>query len=215
VKQREAFRHKVTAAHTYKRYLLTGNRYPCSRTFSSRPSNSASSRSSCSGQRRPLQSATFLSVPAAAGVLRRLSSNPWSTLRFWCSTPAVALWGVNTAHPLYPELRQIAIKTFGIREPIEEVLASLTGTVERAFIFGSIAKGTDRPDSDVDVMVVGAVRLGQAARAMDGVSHRLGREVHLNVTCPLSGMLCVSQTRSFGLLLTDPELNWISVRGQV
>jgi predicted nucleotidyltransferase len=124
-------------------------------------------------------------------------------------------YGVNTAHPLYPELRQIAIKTFGIREPIEEVLASLTGTVERAFIFGSIAKGTDRPDSDVDVMVVGAVRLGQAARAMDGVSHRLGREVHLNVTCPLSGMLCVSQTRSFGLLLTDPELNWISVRGQV
>jgi predicted nucleotidyltransferase len=109
----------------------------------------------------------------------------------------------NTSHPLYPELRQIAIKSFGIREPIEEALASLTGTVERAFIFGSIAKGTDRPDSDIDVMVVGELQLAQLARAMDEVSLRLGREVHLSA---------YARTEWDELCLSDPVV-WSIAEG--
>ncbi|MBN3753017.1 nucleotidyltransferase domain-containing protein [Paraburkholderia sp. Tr-20389] len=87
----------------------------------------------------------------------------------------------NAAHPLYPELRQIAIKSFGIREPIEAALVELRNQVDRAFIFGSLAKGTDKPDSDVDVMLVGDVRLGKATRALEAAGSKLGREIHVNV----------------------------------
>jgi uncharacterized protein len=88
---------------------------------------------------------------------------------------------VNTAHPLYPEIRQIAVKSFGIREPIEQALVEIRDKVEEAFIFGSMAKGSARPDSDVDVMVIGDVRVGTASRVLEEAGKALGREVHVNV----------------------------------
>jgi uncharacterized protein len=88
---------------------------------------------------------------------------------------------VNTAHPLYPEIRQIAVKSFGIREPIEQALVEIRDKVDEAFIFGSMAKGSARPDSDVDVMVIGDVRVGTASRVLEQAGKALGREVHVNV----------------------------------
>ncbi len=90
-------------------------------------------------------------------------------------------YAVNTEHPLFPELRQIAIKSFGIREPIEVALQALGGEIERAFIFGSIANATDRPDSDIDVMIIGDVRLGKATRMLDEAGRKLGGDIHVNV----------------------------------
>jgi predicted nucleotidyltransferase len=88
---------------------------------------------------------------------------------------------VNTEHPLYPELRQIAVKSFGIREPLEEALRAIRDKVDTAFIFGSMAKASARPDSDVDVMVIGEVRVGTASRVLREAAKALGREVHVNV----------------------------------
>ncbi|WP_144108135.1 nucleotidyltransferase domain-containing protein [Paraburkholderia sp. BCC1886] len=88
---------------------------------------------------------------------------------------------VNTAHPLYPELRQIAIKSFGIREPIEQALLDIRNKIDEAFIFGSMASGLARPDSDVDVMIIGDVRVGAAIRVLEVAGKALGREVHVNV----------------------------------
>src|SRR5579859_7363301 len=52
-----------------------------------------------------------------------------------------ALYQANTQHPLYPELRQIAVKSFGLKEPIERALAMISDKIKYAFIFGSMAAG--------------------------------------------------------------------------
>jgi uncharacterized protein len=96
-------------------------------------------------------------------------------------TARTTRYRVNPQHPLFPELRQIAVKSFGVREPIEAVLNELSGEIDHAFIFGSIATGTDTPDSDVDVMIIGDVRLGKVTRLLNEASRRLGRDVHVNV----------------------------------
>jgi predicted nucleotidyltransferase len=88
---------------------------------------------------------------------------------------------VNAEHPLYPELRRIAVKSFGVREPVERVLSQFRDQIARAFIFGSVAAGTDTPSSDVDVMVVGDIRSGKATRELEVAAKELGREVHVNV----------------------------------
>lgn len=112
---------------------------------------------------------TFLKTLVDAGVARV----DWSQRS--------ARYTANTGHPLYPELRQIAVKSFGIREPIERALSELHKKIDQAFIFGSMAKGSARPDSDVDVMVIGDVRVGTATRLLDEAGKALGREVHVNV----------------------------------
>jgi len=94
------------------------------------------------------------------------------------------LYRANVGHPLYPELYSIAVKSFAVAEPIARALAPLARRIERAFIFGSIAQGSARHDSDVDVMVVGTARMGEVAAAMRDVEAALGRRVHVNVYEP-------------------------------
>ncbi len=87
----------------------------------------------------------------------------------------------NTNHPLYPELRSIAVKTFGVVDPIRDALKPFASKIERAFVFGSIVKQTDTYESDIDVMVVGRVRKGTLVMALEAAKKLTGREIHANV----------------------------------
>ncbi len=60
----------------------------------------------------------------------------------------------NTACPIFPELRGLVVKTFGLVEPLRAALAPLSDRIELAFVFGSVAKGTERAGSDLDLLVV-------------------------------------------------------------
>jgi predicted nucleotidyltransferase len=60
----------------------------------------------------------------------------------------------NPASPLFHELRRIVQKTVGLNEPIGLALHPLADKIELAFIYGSIAKGSDYSASDIDIMVV-------------------------------------------------------------
>jgi predicted nucleotidyltransferase len=60
----------------------------------------------------------------------------------------------NKKNPVYSDLRSLITKTFGIREVITDCLLKYAKKIDKAFIFGSIAKGTDNSNSDIDLMVV-------------------------------------------------------------
>lgn len=62
----------------------------------------------------------------------------------------------NRAAPIFEEIRGIVIKTFGLADVLRAAVADLADRIELAFIFGSVAKGTDTAASDIDVMVVAA-----------------------------------------------------------
>lgn len=53
--------------------------------------------------------------------------------------------------------------------------------VEIVFVFGSMASGRARPDSDLDLFVVGDIGLRKLTKLMSGISERLGREVNPHV----------------------------------
>lgn len=60
----------------------------------------------------------------------------------------------NRAAPIFEEIRGIVIKTFGLADVLRAALADLAERIELAFVFGSVAKGTDTAASDIDVLVV-------------------------------------------------------------
>ena len=94
---------------------------------------------------------------------------------------ASKLYRFNANHPLAPELKSIAIKSFALTEPLLEALWPFAAHIAEAFVFGSIAKGSARHDSDVDLMLIGDVSLGEVSLAMTQVEQVLGRSIHLNV----------------------------------
>jgi predicted nucleotidyltransferase len=83
---------------------------------------------------------------------------------------------VNRAHPLYPELRGIVLKTGGLRDVLREALKG--AKVEYAFVFGSIAAGTETAASDVDLMIIGAATHRQTASGLRRAGETLAREIN-------------------------------------
>ena len=61
----------------------------------------------------------------------------------------------NVNNPVYSELVSIVKKSFGVADEIREALKLFDENIELAFIYGSISKGTDKAESDVDLMLIG------------------------------------------------------------
>lgn len=87
----------------------------------------------------------------------------------------------NPDSPVYDELRGLLLKTAGAVEVLRSALASLSDRVRFAFIYGSVARGDERRQSDIDLMVVGDVSLGEVVKCLGPAQERLGREVNPTV----------------------------------
>lgn len=83
----------------------------------------------------------------------------------------------NTAHPLFPDLQQLVLKTARLREVLAEALQGVKG-VEVAFVFGSLAAADAKAASDVDLMVIGDASLRALAPRLHPMAERLGREIN-------------------------------------
>jgi predicted nucleotidyltransferase len=61
----------------------------------------------------------------------------------------------NKNNQIYNELHRIVIKTFGVVDVIKQALQPIDKQIELAFVYGSIAKGIETIESDIDLMLVG------------------------------------------------------------
>jgi predicted nucleotidyltransferase len=105
----------------------------------------------------------------------------------------------NVQHPLFPELKRIILKTDAVGDTLREALTGLRD-IRVAFIYGSTAKGTESPSSDVDLMVIGEVDLDALDRAIDSIEEEIGRTVNYTLFRVEEWQKRVAQGHSF---LTD------------
>ncbi|ASW06413.1 nucleotidyltransferase domain-containing protein [Rhizobium sp. 11515TR] len=91
------------------------------------------------------------------------------------------LYIANCRHPIFPELRSICVKTFGVADVIAKQLAGFGERISLAFLFGSVAQGTDRADSDIDLMIVGSIDVFELGGAIQRIQELVGRTVDLNL----------------------------------
>lgn len=61
----------------------------------------------------------------------------------------------NPDSPIFAELKSLVLKTVALAEPLKQLLEPLSDKIDTAFIYGSVAKGTDTARSDIDLMVIG------------------------------------------------------------
>jgi len=84
----------------------------------------------------------------------------------------------NRLHQVYAELAEIFAKTAGLADVLRDALLPLSGRIELAFVFGSLAQGKQRAASDVDVFVVGDASFAEVVKVLAATQPRLGREVN-------------------------------------
>jgi DNA-binding transcriptional ArsR family regulator len=87
----------------------------------------------------------------------------------------------NTNSPVFPELAGLLKKTAGLADVLADALAPLGRKVKLAFVYGSMAAGTERAGSDVDLMVLGSADFGDLAQALAAAQKTLRRDVNPTV----------------------------------
>jgi predicted nucleotidyltransferase len=88
-----------------------------------------------------------------------------------------------TASPLFEPLADLLRVTVGVEERLRSTLEN-TGGVDAAVIHGSWAEGTARPESDIDVLVVGSVDGSALRRALRRLGEQVGRRIDVTVMPP-------------------------------
>ncbi|HEY4082298.1 MAG TPA: nucleotidyltransferase domain-containing protein [Burkholderiaceae bacterium] len=87
-------------------------------------------------------------------------------------------YSANTDSPVFEELAGLLRKTAGVADQVRDALSNLGRKVQLAFIYGSVAAGTEKPGSDVDLMTLGSAKFADLALALAPLHESLRREVN-------------------------------------
>ncbi len=79
--------------------------------------------------------------------------------------------------PFFEDLKGLVLKTAGVYGQIRDAVDAVPG-IKWAFIYGSFAKGEERAESDVDLLIIGKVDLNTLDTALRDLETKLGREIN-------------------------------------
>ena len=90
----------------------------------------------------------------------------------------VVLYRFDPDCPIYEDLQAIIRKTVGLADVLRDMLKPYADQIELAYVFGSHARGEQRADSDVDVMIVGPASRRKLSTALREIERALRRDVN-------------------------------------
>ena len=155
----------------------------------------------------------------SAELIRLASSGTGSTHRLLTRLAQVGLvtahavgnqkyYQANRDAPVFAELAGLVRKTIGLVAPIEAALAGLKGEITAAFVYGSIAKGSDHANSDIDLMVLAdTLDYPRLFAALQPVEAALARKLSPSLMTPTEWRRKRAQDDSFAArIAAQPKL---------
>lgn len=116
----------------------------------------------------------------------------------------------NKKNPIFTELQGITRKTFGVLDVVKAALATLLPKLTQAFIYGSIARGTEGANSDIDIMLIGdELSYSDAMALLDNAEQQLGRTINPTLLSPQEFIDRVNAQQSFITRVMEQPKLWI------
>jgi len=113
----------------------------------------------------------------------------------------------DTQCTIYEELAAIFRKTLGLAYLLQDALSGLSGKIQVAFVFGSMASGQQKSGSDLDVCVLGNVKLLEVVKALSSVQQTLRREINpVVMTSKKFSEQSAKQDRFVTRVLSEPKV---------
>lgn len=89
----------------------------------------------------------------------------------------IKLYHLDKTCPIYSELKGILFKTEGAEGSLKKLLMKYKG-IDTAFIYGSFAKGSEKNNSDIDLIIIGKFNRDQFTSELRSLESKLHREVN-------------------------------------
>jgi len=88
------------------------------------------------------------------------------------------LYQADQSCSIFAELASILRKSVGLGYLLRDALSPIADRIKSAFVFGSMAAGTQHSDSDLDICVLGDVEYVDVVKALGVVQETLQREIN-------------------------------------
>lgn len=90
----------------------------------------------------------------------------------------------DPACPFLPELRGLMLKTAGLVDVLRDALRVAEDEIVSAFVYGSVARGEELAESDIDLMVIGNTSRFDLTKPVQRAQQQLARTVNPTVYKP-------------------------------
>jgi predicted nucleotidyltransferase len=88
------------------------------------------------------------------------------------------------SHPAFEDLKHAFLKTVGVGDYLRALLHKHRRHLDLAWIFGSVARGEEGADSDIDMILVSDHSLLQLSKVIGPLSRRIRRELNVVFLSP-------------------------------
>jgi uncharacterized protein len=89
------------------------------------------------------------------------------------------LYRANPDSPVFEEMKALVLKTTGIAAVLRETLRPLEREIFAAYLFGSVSRGQQHADSDVDVLLISdSLSLARVVTTLSPAEAIIGREIN-------------------------------------
>jgi len=116
----------------------------------------------------------------------------------------------NASCPIFNELKLIVQKSFGIVDVIKSSLSLLLPKLDKAFIYGSVAKQSEHAGSDIDLMLVGDdLSYSEVMGLIDKAEQRLARIINPTLFTPIEFEKRITEGQSFLTRVMEQPKIWL------
>jgi len=88
---------------------------------------------------------------------------------------------LNVANPILPDIKNIVDKTIGLEHILKKELARVKN-IDFVFIFGSYAKNDFKPDSDIDLYIIGEIKEGELYKKLRKAEERTNKMINYHLS---------------------------------
>lgn len=116
----------------------------------------------------------------------------------------------NSDNPIFHELQGVVKKTFGVVGNIESALQDILPDVTYAFIYGSVAKGSEHAGSDIDLMVIAEdLSYTLLMETLADAEQQLGRPINPTIYSPNEFQKRIKNNQNFITRVLSQDILWI------
>ncbi len=84
----------------------------------------------------------------------------------------------NRTHPAFEDIKRALFKTILFGDLLKKTLDPWKNKIQFSFIYGSVAKGEEDQNSDIDLLIIGDLGIRDVAHILGSLSHEIRREIN-------------------------------------
>lgn len=112
-------------------------------------------------------------------------------------------------HPAFQDLKNIFMKTISLGDTLRKALEQYAKQIDFAWIYGSVAQGKEKSDSDIDLVMISDLSLKELSQITEPLTASLNRELNPLFMSPFSLIKRIQEGDHFVAQLMQGEKIWI------